>query len=821
MRYLEKLRCFGAKWRGNKLETDSICDDLVESAQADMHRESLCGFYVFMVLQGLYTLLYFLYSRTHSANMVPLASASASFAFNLGTFVFWRVTKSKHIFQASRLMALALDAVLGALVNPCVQWILWDSFSLYSFLGKRPGCTRMAQFTPGICTVYDECVLSAVLVQGRIMFEVLFILRFWYARIGLCVSVIIYCSLMELSAKIMSTSKPVAMLIIVQTMVVIVAKWRMESFQYLVCVQLAQKAKQVTWEKVLRCQAEFKNELVSDGSLSFSAEHECHDTTVASEVTGSSMIFGHWDEQSSDVMAKLQKVYDLAAKERWLINHSEIVLQADRICGVGSFGVVVAGSVLGAPVAVKFVRNIVDSRRLRGVAELATELRILRQTRHPNIVLLYGACVDLNSHAFALVSEFIDGPDLHICLKSKAADGRKADLPVVISPNIRYKLLVDVCRALLYLHKRDPGIVHGDLKPGNTLVEHIGKRLRAKLVDFGLSRILTEGAKPLGGTLRYMAPELKKRGASGLRPSPSADVFSLGRLAYVITNGRKPFDAYENQELPALLKCASPSLEWEPSGIANLCKPSAESCMCADPSLRPTINEVYQDVSSWPSFAGDGEILAEESEDSVSMYWDDALHHLESKGHVKNIGCKNPPRSATPLARHQQNEDQLHEDDCVLCVQQQEPEQRREQQKRQQQAQSQQLLNPSGQIEIGERMDARRQVEGQSLQSTPPSSILVLLTHMLTRCSVPLGPGDCCRMHAAAREASAVLSLLQEGQCIATVVEEDWQCPICKVLCPVGSASHGYCDVCGCEMDFDLTGGGPVDAPPSTKVFAL
>lgn len=44
--------------------------------------------------------------------------------------------------------------------------------------------------------------------------------------------------------------------------------------------------------------------------------------------------------------------------------------------------------------------------------------------------------------------------------------------------------------------------MHGDLKPSNVLLETGGGRIGAKLLDFGLSRILSLHAQPLGGSLR-------------------------------------------------------------------------------------------------------------------------------------------------------------------------------------------------------------------------------------------------------------------------------------------------------------------------------
>jgi len=90
----------------------------------------------------------------------------------------------------------------------------------------------------------------------------------------------------------------------------------------------------------------------------------------------------------------------------------------------------------------------------------------------------------------------------------------------------RLKLMRDVASALRYLHSRTPKVVHGDLKSGNIFVESCRELPIAKLLDFGLSWLLTRNAKPLGGTLVWMAPEVCAR-KKGSVDTPS-DVFSFG-----------------------------------------------------------------------------------------------------------------------------------------------------------------------------------------------------------------------------------------------------------------------------------------------------
>lgn len=92
------------------------------------------------------------------------------------------------------------------------------------------------------------------------------------------------------------------------------------------------------------------------------------------------------------------------------------------------------------------------------------------------------------------------------------------------------ELLVEVLRALMYIHRRD--MIHRDLKPGNVLVSND----QVKVLDFGLS---TEIAQATGtvGTLAYMPPEVLYGDPAG----PSADLYSLGVMVYELLTGRHPF----------------------------------------------------------------------------------------------------------------------------------------------------------------------------------------------------------------------------------------------------------------------------------------
>jgi serine/threonine protein kinase len=100
-------------------------------------------------------------------------------------------------------------------------------------------------------------------------------------------------------------------------------------------------------------------------------------------------------------------------------------------------------------------------------------------------------------------------------------------------------------------------IAHGDLKSANVMLtcDSSGNR-SACITDFGLARRIAHTAGDSekvtdsllrGGTPAWMAPEQ----VEGRPPSPEADIYAFGLIAYEMTTGRLPFDG----ETPAAVAC--------------------------------------------------------------------------------------------------------------------------------------------------------------------------------------------------------------------------------------------------------------------------
>jgi serine/threonine-protein kinase len=158
------------------------------------------------------------------------------------------------------------------------------------------------------------------------------------------------------------------------------------------------------------------------------------------------------------------------------------------------------------------------------------EARALSRLLHPNIATLFD--FDSDDGVEFLVLEFVPGESLARTLATGPLPETRARA-----------IALDVTEALQSAHEK--GIVHRDLKPGNVVITPRG---RAKVLDFGLARIMTgatdltqassiSGPSALVGTVPYMSPEQVRDG----RTEASSDLYALGALLFEMTTGQRPF----------------------------------------------------------------------------------------------------------------------------------------------------------------------------------------------------------------------------------------------------------------------------------------
>ncbi|XP_054778293.1 L-type lectin-domain containing receptor kinase IX.1-like [Prosopis cineraria] len=206
----------------------------------------------------------------------------------------------------------------------------------------------------------------------------------------------------------------------------------------------------------------------------------------------------------------------------------------DQKLGEGGFGGVYRGFLKDSNSYVAIKRISEGSNQ--GKKEFASEVRIVSQLRHRNLVQLIGWCHERKE--LLLVYEYMPNGNLDSHLfKNKR----------LLTWSIRFKIAQGLASALLYLHEEwEQCVVHRDIKSSNVMLD---SNFNAKLGDFGLARLVdhTKGAQTtaLAGTMGYMAPESVTTG----RASKETDVYSFGIVALEIACGRKPIkpEAPENE----------------------------------------------------------------------------------------------------------------------------------------------------------------------------------------------------------------------------------------------------------------------------------
>ena len=197
-----------------------------------------------------------------------------------------------------------------------------------------------------------------------------------------------------------------------------------------------------------------------------------------------------------------------------------------RLLGHGAMGEVYLGvdPTIGREVAIKTILAATAGGE-EAKARFAREAKAAGILNHPNLVTIYEFGEDQGVLYIAM--EFVKGHDLEELLRDQS-----------LSHSEVLEVLAQVCDGLDFAHHNH--IVHRDIKPSNVRVLRDGRRLVAKVMDFGVARVGNSDMTATGmvmGTVSYMAPEYIRSG----KPDPRSDLFAIGVMLYEALSGRKPF----------------------------------------------------------------------------------------------------------------------------------------------------------------------------------------------------------------------------------------------------------------------------------------
>lgn len=154
-----------------------------------------------------------------------------------------------------------------------------------------------------------------------------------------------------------------------------------------------------------------------------------------------------------------------------------------------------------------------EATSVAGAKTALREARAASRVRHPGVIAIYD--VVAREENALIVSEYVAGGSLQDRL---AEEGPLCGAEA-------HRVAIGLLEAVAAIHEE--GLVHGDLKPSNVLLDTSGA---PKVADFGLARsedpTTQIDAMEVGGTPGYVPPEQRR----GWAPTARSDVYSLGLL---------------------------------------------------------------------------------------------------------------------------------------------------------------------------------------------------------------------------------------------------------------------------------------------------
>ncbi|KAL7244255.1 hypothetical protein ACSBR1_016482 [Camellia fascicularis] len=276
--------------------------------------------------------------------------------------------------------------------------------------------------------------------------------------------------------------------------------------------------------------------------------------------------------------------------------------------GQGGFGSVYYGKLRGEEVAIK-------KMDMQASKEFLAELKVLTRVHHLNLVHLIGYCVE---GSLCLVYEFIENGNLSQHLRGLGKDP--------LSWSTRVQIALDSARGLEYIHEHIvPAYIHRDIKSSNILID---KKFRAKVADFGLTKLIEVGSislhTRLAGTFGYMPPEYAQYG----EVSPKTDVYAFGVVLYELISSKEAitkttevvsesiglvalFDDIPNQSDPKeyLCKLVDPKLgdDYILDSVRKMAQ-LARACTQENPLLRPSMRSIVVALMTLSSSTEDWDV---------------------------------------------------------------------------------------------------------------------------------------------------------------------------------------------------------------------
>lgn len=197
----------------------------------------------------------------------------------------------------------------------------------------------------------------------------------------------------------------------------------------------------------------------------------------------------------------------------------------------------------------KVVIKVLNSRMCNNATlcqRFIEEARIQANLSNPYIVPIFRMFeIDDNT---CLVMQHIDGTDLSEIIKKARKNRELKGEKGALSTERAINIFTQILEGMGFIHKH--GIIHGDIKPSNILIDKEGN---VKIADFGLSSSVISTKEKIekispGGTPYFMSPEQ----LLGEKIDFRTDIYSLGVTFFNMLTGKFPFG--ERKKLFELLE---------------------------------------------------------------------------------------------------------------------------------------------------------------------------------------------------------------------------------------------------------------------------
>ncbi|XP_071719550.1 uncharacterized protein [Rutidosis leptorrhynchoides] len=307
----------------------------------------------------------------------------------------------------------------------------------------------------------------------------------------------------------------------------------------------------------------------------------------------------------------------------------------ENLIGEGGFGKTHKGKVSHPNGCDIIVAKRLDRSKGQGDHHFLTELEILFDYRHENIIGLEGYCNEMEEKI--IVYEHASKKSLDMHLEDKDLTWTK-----------RLKICIDIASGLSYLHGgalTNEVVIHRDIKSANILLNGDWK---AKISDFGLSVITTlnqEVVSNLVGTQGYVDPLYEVTGFC----TEKSDIYSFGVVLFEILYGKllSPTRDYNHKRVTGILNRIHAerivdSIVFEeikekidPRSLSTF-QMIVRACLHDDRKQRPTAKEVLQQLRKALELQEDYEIW----EPKLPKGYTEIIKRSKSSGVVANHESK-------------------------------------------------------------------------------------------------------------------------------------------------------------------------------------